>query len=98
MITKWTAFYNMGGKTELVGLTDAQTAAITSNVDPILLAEGIQLIRAEKEVSFRQAVKYHWRAILWSMCLSVALIMDGYDGAVVSARSLGPPQAQRCHV
>jgi SP family general alpha glucoside:H+ symporter-like MFS transporter len=68
-----------------IGLTDAQTAEVTSSVDPTLLAVGFELIREEKDSTFRQALKDHWRAMLWSMFLSVALVMDGYDGAIVSA-------------
>ncbi|RSH93089.1 hypothetical protein EHS25_007442 [Saitozyma podzolica] len=68
-----------------VGLTDAQIAAAASEVDPVLLAQGIELIHAEKEVPLRKALRYHWRAMAWSMFLSLALVMDGYDGAVSNA-------------
>ncbi|ORX36725.1 trehalose transport-related protein [Kockovaella imperatae] len=67
-----------------VGLAAFQAEGLTE-VDPYLLAEGFQLIGAEKQAHFRQAFRQHWRAVLWSMGLSVALIMDGYDGAVSNA-------------
>ncbi len=66
-----------------VGLTAAQ-AAIVSTVDPVLLEAGFELLRQEKQVKFRQAWKQHWRAVLISCTLSLALVMDGYDGAIVS--------------
>jgi hypothetical protein len=66
-----------------VGLAAFQTSQLT-DIDPVLLAEGFELIRAEKADTFGHAFKNHWRAVLWSMVLSVALIMDGFDGAVVS--------------
>ena len=61
-----------------------------SSADPVLVEQGLELIRQEKEMSFRQAIRHHWRALLWSMTLSMALVMDGYDGAIVG-RSL------KCH-
>lgn len=68
-----------------VGLTDTQMAAASaSTVDPLLLAEGLELVLAEKEMTFKQAFRYHWRAIVWSMVLSMALVMDGMDGSMVS--------------
>lgn len=60
------------------------TAAAQSSIDPILLAEGYDLILKEKEFTFMQALRHHWRALLWSMFLSMALVMDGYDGSIVS--------------
>lgn len=87
-----------------IGLTNAQAAHVTSSVDPALLSEGFELVRMEKDASFRDAFKYHWRALLWGMVvstafnvlgkvvtcnadsqLSLALVMDGYDGAVAGA-------------
>jgi hypothetical protein len=59
-----------------VGLTDAQIAAAASEVDPVLLAQGIELIHAEKEVPLRKALRYHWRAMAWSMFLSLALVVS----------------------
>ncbi len=68
-----------------IGSTDTQTAIISVDAfDPLLLAEGIEIIRTEKNLTFRQAIRFHWRAILWSMFLSLALVMDGSYGAVVS--------------
>jgi SP family general alpha glucoside:H+ symporter-like MFS transporter len=68
-----------------ISLTSKQaTAAATSSMDPALVAEGYDLILKEKEMSFIQALKHHWRALLWSMFFSMALVMDGYDGSIVS--------------
>jgi hypothetical protein len=67
---------------EHIGLTQAQ-ADITSSVDPVLLAAGFELLLQEKKVHFRTAIRQHWRAVLISCVLSLALVMDGYDGAIV---------------
>lgn len=58
-----------------VGLTPEQIAL--TNADPDLLARGLQLIQREKKVSFREAFRAHWRAVFWSVILSLALVMDG---------------------
>jgi len=73
----------MESTTKEITLTHAQTSVISS-ADPVLVEQGLELIRQEKEMSFRQAIRHHWRALLWSMTLSMALVMDGYDGAIVS--------------
>lgn len=39
---------------------------------------------AEHHMTLRQAFKVHKKAIFWSMALSGALIMEGYDVVVVS--------------
>jgi hypothetical protein len=60
-----------------VGLTELQTSAVTGSIDPVLLAQGFELIRDEKGLGARQAIRHHWRGLLWSMLLSMALVMDG---------------------
>ena len=59
-----------------IGLATFQIEAV-SHVDPFLLAQGFQLIATEKTQSFRASFRDHWRAMFWSMILSVALIMGG---------------------
>lgn len=59
-----------------IGLSAHQAEGLT-NVDPFLLAEGFSLIAAEKQAQFRPAFRQHWKALFWSMSLSIALIMDG---------------------
>lgn len=66
----------MAAPTQEVGLS-AKQIELSSDIDPILLADGMELIRQEKAMTFRQAWKHHWRAILWSIGLSMALVMDG---------------------
>ena len=68
-------------KVDQVGLTDAQVG-VASSVDPELVAEGLRIIQQEKSLPLKETVKLHWRALLWGMALSFALVMDGYDGAV----------------
>jgi hypothetical protein len=73
-----------------IGLSDKQHD-VASDVDPVLLAEGLDLVQKEKTIPFKEAFKHHWRALLWGMVLSLALVMDGYDGSVVSPPSIHPP-------
>ncbi|KAL7425256.1 hypothetical protein Q5752_000944 [Cryptotrichosporon argae] len=69
-----------------IGLTAKQTAAAAaSNVDPELLAQGIELLHEEKSMGAARALKHHWRALAWSLFLSLALFMDGYDGAIINS-------------
>lgn len=75
--------FNMETTTKEIAPTALQTN-VPSTVDPALLAQGLDLIRLEKEMTFRQAMRLHWRAVVWSMVLSMALVMDGFDGAIVS--------------
>lgn len=48
--------------------------------DMSLLAEGLEMINQERSVPFRQAFRQHWKALLWSIGLSFALVMDGERG------------------
>ena len=65
-----------------VGLTDAQLVTL-SNIDIELVRIGQQVIEKQKGESFVQAWKNHWRAACWSLFLTSALFMEGYDTAVV---------------
>lgn len=38
----------------------------------------------EKSMKFTAVVRKYWKAVAWSMCLSTALIMEGYDVGIVS--------------
>lgn len=40
--------------------------------------------KSEHEMTLRQAFRVHKKAVMWSMILSAALIMEGYDVVVVS--------------
>jgi SP family general alpha glucoside:H+ symporter-like MFS transporter len=70
-----------------VGLTTAQLDLIghQSSVDPALLADGLEQVEREKKATFREAIRHHWRAVLWSALLSMALVMDSFDGSLVSS-------------
>lgn len=46
---------------------------------PNLLVDAAQADELEHELSFKQAFHKYYRAALWSMFLSTALIMEGYD-------------------
>lgn len=67
----------------VVGLTEAQREAV-KDIDPELVKLGFAVVQRQKGESFRQAWKNHWRAASWSIFLTSALFMEGYDTAVVS--------------
>lgn len=42
-------------------------------------ADAILAERAEHDMTLRQSLVTHRKAILWSMAISLVIIMDGYD-------------------
>jgi SP family general alpha glucoside:H+ symporter-like MFS transporter len=50
-----------------------------------LLAEAEDAINTDHELTILQAIKLYPKACAWSMVLSAALIMDGYDYHVIPA-------------
>jgi SP family general alpha glucoside:H+ symporter-like MFS transporter len=65
-----------------VGLTQAQIDA-DIDVDLDLVHVGYQVVARQKEESFAQVWKQHWRGGVWSLAISMALWMEGYDTNVV---------------
>lgn len=46
-------------------------------LDEVIVAQAQQADAVQKDMPFREAFRVYWRGILWSMLLSVALIMEG---------------------
>jgi hypothetical protein len=67
---------------EHIGLTAGQLAE-DADTDVALLKLGQQVVSKQKEESFTQSWRNHWRAALWSMVLGTALIMEGLDTSMV---------------
>jgi hypothetical protein len=67
-----------------IGLTDKQIDVGLNAEELELVHEGLVLVNAEKAFSFKQAMRSHWRAALWSFALSWALVMEGFDTQLVS--------------
>jgi hypothetical protein len=38
----------------------------------------------EKAMGFKEVMKIHWKAAMWSCIFSLALVMEGYDLGIVS--------------
>jgi hypothetical protein len=55
-------------------------------------ADAIQAEPAEHHLTLRQSLKTYRRAILWSMAISLVIVMDGYD----TGRECGPSKDQTC--
>lgn len=79
-------------KSEIVtiGLTDKQLEAV-AGIDTELVRKGQEVIARQKQESFRQAWRTHWRAGLWSVVLTLALFMEGYDTGLLNS-FYGMPQ------
>jgi len=56
---------------------------IITDMDDDLVAMAHQAAEREKAMPFRQALKLFWPGAIWSMCLSLALVMEGYDVGLV---------------
>jgi SP family general alpha glucoside:H+ symporter-like MFS transporter len=69
-----------------IGLTDAQLRAEV-DVEPELVRLGYEVVERQKKETFREAWRNHWRAACWSIFLTSALFMEGYDPAVVSGQT-----------
>lgn len=54
------------------------------HLDAQIIHDGAKADEAEHTMSLKEAFHTHKKAIFWSMALSGALIMEGYDVVVVS--------------
>ncbi|WVQ69130.1 uncharacterized protein L199_007345 [Kwoniella botswanensis] len=77
----------------VIGLTDAQLRAVAEDVDPELIRIGHEVVSRQKQETFAQAWRNHWGAGMWSLFLSCALFMEGYDTGLIST-FYGMPQFQ----
>ena len=68
---------------QVIGLTDAQLRAVC-DVDPELVRIGSEVIERQKQETFRQAWRTHWKAGCWAIFLASSLFMEGFDTAIVS--------------
>jgi len=64
-------------------------AALADNIENYthLVKDAAEADRAEHEMTTKHAFKIHKKAVFWSMALSAALIMEGYDVVIVSRRN-----------
>lgn len=58
------------------------------------LQEAKEASDAEHSATFRQAMRENWRAALWSAVISLTIVMEGYDMALMS-NFFGYPTFQR---
>jgi hypothetical protein len=69
---------------------------VMTDMDDDLITLAHQAAEREKAMPFREALKIFWPGAMWSMCLSLALVMEGYDVGLVgdlysssAARTIG---------
>ena len=60
------------------------TFSINDAIDPVLITRANAAAEAEKGLSFKQSLSIYRKAVFWSVCLSLALVMEGYDVGIVS--------------
>lgn len=65
---------------------------IITDMDDDLVNMAHQAAEREKAMPFKEALKLFWPGAIWSMCLSLALVMEGYDVGLVR---LPRPQLHR---
>lgn len=58
---------------------------VVTDMDEDLVAMAHRAAELEKAMPFKQAIKVFWRGAFWSMMLSLALVMEGYDVGLVSS-------------
>jgi hypothetical protein len=56
---------------------------VMTDMDEDLIAMAHEAAEREKAMPFKQAIKIFWPGAMWSMCLSLALVMEGYDVGLV---------------
>lgn len=57
---------------------------VVTDMSDDLIAMAQRAAEVEKAMPFKEALKIFWRGGLWSMGLSLALVMEGYDVGLVS--------------
>ncbi|WWC73879.1 uncharacterized protein I206_107851 [Kwoniella pini CBS 10737] len=71
-------------ETDIVKLTEDQLHAV-SHLDPELVRIGHEVIENQKKEGFIQAWRNHGRAAGWSIFLTSALLMEGFDTAIINS-------------
>lgn len=76
------------------GTTAHHEMALTNNsINELSQAERVaslmdkakQATNAEHDMTVKEALKYHKKAIFWSMVMSATIIMEGYDNILMSS-------------
>ena len=70
-----------GWKDFLQALADNEKLALETEV----IRDAAKADRSEHTMSLKEAFRVHKKAIFWSMALSAALIMEGYDVVVIGS-------------
>ena len=73
----------------------AQHVSKDAQLDQELLRIGHEVIALQKQEPVRMALRNHWKGAIWSLFMSMALWMEGFDTSMLgssflSGRSLWP--------
>lgn len=70
---------------EEAGVVYADNDKLAQVLDTKVIKDGAKADKAEHEMTIVEAFRVHKKAIFWSMALSAALIMEGYDVVVIGS-------------
>lgn len=72
---------NVGGKDSISPAVHDELVAVDEKTTPRDLArdDAIQGEQAEQSMTLKESLRTYKRAILWSMAISLVIVMDGYD-------------------
>jgi SP family general alpha glucoside:H+ symporter-like MFS transporter len=68
----------------LPGADGTDNAVTTQDDSRALIDAAIAVAEYEKTLSFSQIFKLYWKGAVWSIVLSLALVMEGMDTGLVS--------------
>lgn len=70
------------------GTLATEPIQVVTDMNEDLIAMAQRAAEMEKAMPFKEALRIFWRGGLWSMGLSLALVMEGYDVGLVSGRAI----------
>jgi SP family general alpha glucoside:H+ symporter-like MFS transporter len=75
----------MRSYTEGIDIVDASHHHVVEELDVVTVKDAAQADEIEHKQTLAEAFAIHRKAIFWSMALSAALIMEGYDVVVIGS-------------
>lgn len=83
----------MVAKLEEKSSASAEMVDHVEGLDQTIIQEAVRETERQKSMSFRQTAQIYRKAIFWSVILSTAIVMEGFDLVLVS---LYLPQSRPC--
>lgn len=82
---------------DVLRATDTNIRKLSVNIPDLadLTLEAKQATESEKNMSLKQAFRLYKKAMLFSVLFSTAIVMEGYDTALIAAFYAFPPFAEK---